>query len=220
MSAPRLRVIRHVLPIVCALALSGCGDILPKQEPMEILTSQVHVVPDPSWPQATWQLAVSRPVANDMLDSSRMAVVPTPGRIEVYKGVSWDDTVPEIVQTAAVQAFEDSGKIVAVGRQSNGLRTDLALHLDLRDYEAVYHEAGKPPEVAIVLNAKLVDFAGSRAIASKTFRQSVTASSTDVHAVAQAFDEALTAVTHDLVGWTLVAGEQAHINEPKAPEKP
>jgi cholesterol transport system auxiliary component len=127
--------------------------------------------------------------------------------------VSWDDTVPDIVQAAAVEAFEDSGKIVAVGRQANGLRTDFELQLDLRDYEAVYHDANSPPVITMVLTAKLVDFTESRAVASHTFTENVTASSTAVPAVAQAFDSGLAALVHDVVGWTLETGQQARAND-------
>jgi cholesterol transport system auxiliary component len=213
MSAHR-PTLRHVfIPACCALALSACSSLLPSKEPMEILTSQVHVDPDPAWPQVTWQLSVGRPSTNDMLESRRLAVVPTPGRIQVYKGVTWDDSVPDLVQTALVEAFEDSGRIVAVGRQASGLRNDFLLQLDLRDDEAVYHSAGAPPEVLIVVNAKLVDSAHSRAVAIHTFRATATASSTEVHAVAGAFDSALASLSHDVVGWTLTSGQQARAGD-------
>jgi cholesterol transport system auxiliary component len=56
----------------------------------------------------------------------------------------------------------------------------------------------------------MVDFSGNRVIANRTFRSTTTAASTDVHAVARAFDATLGAFVHDLVGWTLVNGQQAH----------
>lgn len=207
------RILRNLAIAACALALGACSAILPKDEPMEILQPQVQVTPDPSWPHVDWQLAVTRPSTNDMLDSRRMVVNPTPGRVEVYKGVAWNDTVPEVVQTAAIAAFEDSGKINAVGRQANGLHTDFALQFDLRDYQAVYHTPAGPPEITLVVSAKLVDFAGSRAVASRTFRATATASSTEVHAVARAFDTALGSLLHDVVGWTLVNGQQARADD-------
>ncbi|HEY2345198.1 MAG TPA: ABC-type transport auxiliary lipoprotein family protein [Xanthomonadaceae bacterium] len=219
MSAHRLVSLRLVAALAGTLALCSCSGILPKAEPMEILTPQVRVEPDPAWPQVRWQLSVGRPNANDMLESRRLSVIPTPGRIQFYKDVSWDDTVPEIVQSAIVEAFEDSGKIVAVGRQANGLRNDFSLQLDLRDDEAVYNTPGGPPEVVIVLNAKLVDSAHSRAVSSRTFRATATASTTNVHDVARAFDGALASLVHDLVGWTFANGQQARMEEPAVAPK-
>ncbi len=205
--------------IVLALPLVGCGGILPKKEPLEIVAPQVHVAPDPAWPQVAWQLTIARPSADDMLDSRRIAVSPAPGHIEVYKGAAWTNTAPDVVQTAVVQAFEDSGKILAVGRQTSGLRTDYSLLLDMRDYQAVYHDAAGPPEVTLTISAKLIDYASSRAIASHTFHQVSLAAGTSVAAVAQAFDTALGALVHDLVGWTLSNGQLARSSADAAASK-
>jgi cholesterol transport system auxiliary component len=219
MSAPRHLVRNAMASIVLLLPLVGCGSLLPKSEPQEIITSQVHVDPDPAWPRVGWQLTVVRPTTSDILDSRRMAVIPSPGRIEVYKGVAWDDTVPDIMQDTVVQAFEDSGKIPAVGHQSAGLHTDYLLLLEIRDDQAVYRTPSAPPEVTLVVNAKVVDYATSRAVASHTFRETVPASGTAVPAVAQAFDTALGAFVHELVGWTLVSGQQARTATDKAASK-
>jgi len=219
MSALRHLARNTIAAFVLVLPLAGCGSLLPKSEPQQIITSQAHVDPDPAWPHVAWQLTVARPSTSDILDSRRMAVIPSPGRIEVYKGVSWDDTVPDILQDTVVHAFEDSGKILAVGHQTAGLHTDYLLLLELRDDQAVYRTAAAPPEVSLVVNAKLVDFATSRAVASRTFRETVPASGTAVPAVAQAFDSALGAFVHELVGWTLVSGQQAKVEADKAAAK-
>ena len=204
MSTPR----RIASAALLLLALAGCG-VLPTKEPMQIIASQAQVAPDPSWPQVAWQLNVMRPNAAEILDSRRLAVVPAPGQIQVYKGVSWDDTLPDIVQDTLVHAFEDSGKILAAAHQNNGLRTDFTLQLEIRDAQAVYRTPAGPPEIDLVITAKLIDSNTSRALASHTFRQAVPAGGTAVPQVAQAFDTALGTNVHDIVGWTLVSGEQA-----------
>jgi cholesterol transport system auxiliary component len=211
MSAHRQLARNAIAATVLLLPLIGCGGLLPKREPLQIISPQTHVDPDPAWPQVGWQLVVARPTANDMLDSRRIAVIPSPGRIEVYKGAAWDDDVPDIVQDAVVHAFEDSGKILAVGHQSNGLRADFMLQLDLRDDQAVYRTPAGPPEVVMTVSARLIDSSSSRVVASRTFRQNVAASGTGVPAVARAFDGALVALAHDLVGWTFESGQKARL---------
>ncbi len=219
MSAHRQRIRNPIALIALTLSLAGCGAILPKKEPLQIIAPQVHVDPDPSWPQVGWELTVARPSANEMLDSRRLVVAPAPGRVEVYKGVSWDETMPDIVQDVIVHAFEDSGKILSVGHQTAGLRTDYMLLIEIRDNQAVYRTASAPPEINLVVNAKLVDYATSRAVASHTFREVVPATATAVPAVAQAFDAALGAFAHDLVGWTLSSGQQARNAAGAAPKR-
>lgn len=207
------KLLRSILAaVVLAIPLAGCSGIFNNKTPTQIIMPQVQVEPDPSWPQVAWQLTVMHPSTNDMLDSRRMAVSPSPGHIEVYKGVAWNNTITDLVQDAVVQGFEDSGKVIAVGHQTSGLNTDFALQIDIRDYQAVYHDAGAPPDVLVTINARLINYATSRAIASHTFRQVVPASGTGVPAVAHAFDTALGAVIHDLIGWTLSNGQQAKAN--------
>jgi len=209
MSASRQRIRNTFVSIALFLPLIGCSGILPQKESPQVITPQVHVDPDPAWPQVGWELSVARPTSDEMLDSRRMVVIPSPGQIEVYKGVMWDDSVPDIVQDSIVHAFEDSGKILAVGHQTAGLRTDFMLLLELRDDQAVYTTASAPPDITLVVNAKLIDYSTSRAVASRTFREVVPATGTAVPAVAQAFDSALNAFVHDLVGWVLTSGQQA-----------
>ncbi len=219
MSAPR-HLARNILAsLALTLPLIGCGDILPKKDPLQMLTPQIHVDSDPAWPHVGWQLTVARPTSNEMLDSRRMVVIPAPGQIQVYKGVTWDDSVPDIVQVTVVHAFEDSGKILAVGHQTAGLRSDFMLQLDLRDDQAVYRTPAGPPEIDVTITAKLIEYSSSRVVASHTFHQSVPASGTGVPAVAQAFDNALGALVHDVVGWTLTSGQQAHLAAESAASK-
>ncbi len=208
---------RHPLRITVALAaltlsLAGCG-ILPKKEPLQAMTSQAHVEIDPSWPQVRWQLTIARPSTNEMLDSRRMAVSPAPGQIQVYKGYAWEGNVPDIVQDTVIHAFQDSGKIPAVGHQTSGLHTDFLLQMDIRDDQAVYRTPAGPPEVVLVVTASLIDYSSSRAVASQTFRQVAPASGNGVPAVAQAFDTALGALVHDVVGWTLVTGQKHPVDD-------
>ena len=49
---------------------------------------------DPAWPTVTWQLPVPRPHAARMVDSPRIAVRPTPGELQVYKGAQLGQAAP------------------------------------------------------------------------------------------------------------------------------
>lgn len=209
---PHRKLLRSIAMLtLLTVSLAGCSGILPKKNSMQILSSQAQVEPDPSWPKVNWQITVARPSSNDMLNSRRMVVSPTAGKLEVYKGVSWDDNVPDIVQDIVVNAFEDSGKILATARQGTGARTDFTLQLDLRDDQAVYRTPAGPPEVTVTVTARLIDFSKSRAVASHTFRKVVPASTTAVPDVAHAFDIAWADIAHDVVGWTLTNGERARL---------
>lgn len=210
MSSSRLLAAFAACTLVFATA--GCG-LVAKSDPVKVLAPQARVAPDPSWPQVNWQIAIGRPVTSDALDTRRLLVSPTPGVLQVYKGVEWDDSLPEIVQDTVAEAFEDSDKILAVGHISSGLHTDFTLQMDIRDYQAEFRDPAGPPVVVLTINARLVDFASSRVVASRTFRETMPAASTSLDSAVRAFDGALAAVAHDMVGWALANGQEAKAHE-------
>ena len=188
------------------LFLSGCLS-LGGDATTTVYSPQIAVTPAAEWPSVTWPLVVAKPVASDALDSPRIAVRPEPDRLQVYQGAVWSESAPDLLQTTLVHGFEDSGKIVSVGRQASGVRSDFALLIDMRQFEAVYVDRNQPPAATIVLNAKLLGNPGGRVLAARNFRAEVPAADAKLPAVTAAFDQALTQVSTDIIGWTLTTGQ-------------
>lgn len=201
---------RQPARIALALALLGglaaCSPLPPKNSSTRIYAPQPQIAVDASWPQVGWQLSVARPIANPLLDSNRIAVRPEPGQFQVYKNAAWADDAPSLVQNALLRGFEDSRRIIAVGRPGSPLRPDYVLDLDLRHFETVYADAGAP-KVRIELQARLIAVRGNRVVAARRFVAEQAPSGVEVPAVAAAFETALGRLVGDVVGWTLVSGE-------------
>mgnify|MGYP003345153382 CR=1 FL=1 len=53
------------------------------------------------------------------------------------------------MQTLIIESLENSGKIVAVGRESVGLRADYILQSDLREFQAELDSRGGAPFTAL-----------------------------------------------------------------------
>lgn len=191
---------------LCALA--GCSILASgSKDPVTIYAPNVRVPADPAWPQVGWQLAIAKPSAARLVDSPRINVRPTPGELEVYRGVSWAQPSTDMFEDTLLRAFEDSGRIAGVARLGTGIRSDYKLAVDLRRFESDY--AGQAiPSATIEFNAKLLHTVDQRIAASRTFLVAEPAASTDTAAVAMAFEAALRKATHDLVGWTLDAGQR------------
>ena len=204
---PATHARRAVLALALLAACAGCS-ILGSKTPATIYAPEPRVAIDPAWPSVDWQLAIARPQATRALDSLRIAVRPTPGELEVYKGASWARAPSEQVEDTILHALEDSQKIRAVARQGTGLAADYTLLTDVRRFEADYAGAGVPA-ATIEINAKLLHATDQAIVASRTFTQALPASATDTASVAQAFDAALGTIAHDIVGWTLTTG-RAH----------
>ncbi|WP_355585169.1 ABC-type transport auxiliary lipoprotein family protein [Xanthomonas cannabis] len=211
-----MRVLRPLL-CISLLALGGCSVLTGgDQKPATIYAPTVRVTPNPSWPQVTWQLAINKPSAARVIDSPRINVRPTPGELQIYHGAGWAQPATDMLEDSVVRRFEDSGKIAAVARIGTGIRSDYKLAIDLRRFESDY--AGQPvPSATIELNAKLLHSSDQRVVASRTFLVARPSSGTDVAAVAAAFEQALTQVTTDLVGWTLTTGQQDSAALPRTP---
>lgn len=201
---------RGIAALLLAAGLGGCALLGGSKEPVTIYSPEPAVVADASWPSADWQLAIARPDASRALDSLRIAVRPTPGELQVYKGASWAKRPGEQLEDTILHGLEDSNRIRAVARASSGIAADYTLLTELRHFEAEY--AGRAvPNVVIEVTAKLVSTRDESVVASRTFRQEVPATDTATAAVADAFGKALGQVAQELDGWVLASGNAAHV---------
>lgn len=198
--------------IACAL-LGGCSLLgSGTRENTTIYAPDPRISADPSWPTVPWQLAISPASAARMIDSLRIAVSPTPGEVQVYKGARWSKPPTQMLEDAILRALEDSGRIGAVARQGSGIDGDYKLLMDLRRFEADY--AGTAvPSATIEVNAKLLHPIDQQVAATRTFLVARPAAGTSVSEVAAAFDAALGDATREIAGWVLVAGQQ-HQQQP------
>jgi cholesterol transport system auxiliary component len=159
---------------------------------------------DPGLPKVEWQLAIDTPIAEAGLASSRIALRQSALSVEYFARSAWTDTAPSMVQTLLVESFENTGKIVAVGRQSVALRGDYVLITELREFQAEYN--GKPaPDVRVRLNSKLIRMPHRVIVANHTIESVVPAENGSLDAVVSAFDEALGKVLKRTVEWCLTA---------------
>jgi len=191
-----------------ALLLAGCSILATPKDAPTVFAPETKAEADPAWPSVNWQLGTSRPGAARVLDSSRIAVSPVPGELQVYKGAAWARTPPEMLEDGVLRTLEDSGKIPAVARQGSGIAADYRLVMDIRHFEADYLGAATPSAV-VEVSAKLLHASDQAVVGSRVFRHAQPASGTDVALVADAFGQALGATSRDIAGWVLAAG-QAH----------
>lgn len=159
--------------------------------------------------RAQWQLLVETPLANNGIDTPRIALGETSNRMTYYAAANWVDTAPDMIQTLLVESFENSRRIVAVGVERSGLRADFILKTDLRDFQANYAGADPTvtaPEAVVRINAKLVRMPRRNIVASDTFEARVAASSPALTDIVAAMDNATGAVLRRIVEWTLQQG--------------
>ena len=216
-ASPRIATLLAAV-LLAGLPLTGCSVVGGSKEPPTLFAPEAMAEADPAWPGVDWQLGTSRPSAARVLDSSRIAVSPVPGQLQVYKGAAWARTPPEMLEDGVLRTLEDSGKIPAVARTGSGIATEYRLVMDIRHFEAEYAGAAVPSAV-IEVSAKLLHAQDPAVVASRSFRHVVPAAGTDVGLVADAFAQALRATSRDIAGWALTSGQAHDTAHPPTPQR-
>lgn len=207
---------RHLLAAGLAIVLAGCSILSDKPKSTStIYAPDPRVQADANWPRVDWQLVLAPPNAARIVDSLRIAVRPTPGELQVYRGAQWARTPSDMLQDTLLRTLEDSGRIAGVARQGSGMAGDFRLVLDIRRFEADYAQTAIP-SATIEVSAKLLNVSDQRVAASRVFVQAQPAATTAVADVAHAFEQSLQSIGHDIAGWTLTSGETYRRNRPPA----
>lgn len=205
----RRRTLRAMLALPLAGVLGACDLAVPGQGPPPTL---FRLTPKSTFrddlPKVTWQLVLEAPIANAGLNTTRVTLQRTATQLEYFARSNWIDRSPLMIQTLMIESFENSGRIVAVGRETVGLRADFVLKTELREFQANYHETD-PPTVQVAINAKLVVMPHRLIIGSRNFAHATQAAADRMEDIIPAFDEALGKVLKRLVEWTLITGEKA-----------
>lgn len=208
----RIKRYRAVAPLLLlAGLLAGCSGIIPGSgTPASLYTLTPKSTFDESIAAVPWQLVVEEPSAAGGLQVQSIALRTKAIELQYFAGARWTERAPRMVQTLLVESFENSGKIVAVGRQTIGLRSDFNLKTELREFQAEYAGTNRPPTVHVRMSARLIQQPRREIIASKNFDAKVVASSTSVEDVILAFDGALGKVIRRTVEWSLEKGAAAY----------
>ncbi len=189
------------------LLVGGCASIGLSGEAPDLYTLTPKSTFGAETPYVDWQLVIEEPLASGGLDSSRIALKPEPTEFRHFAGARWIERAPVMVQTLIIESFESSERIVGVGRQSIGLRSDYNLKLELREFQAEYFDKTAPPAVRVRINAKLVRQPRQQIIASKSFEFRRSASEDSIRAIVRAFDSSLGRAMKNLVEWTLTSAQ-------------
>ena len=198
-----------------AVLLSACSlpDLGSGPPPDLYILSPKSTFPE-DLPSVDWQLVVEEPSTAKGIDTDRIAIAPTSLEVKYLAGARWADRAPRMVQQLLIQSFENTKKIVSVGRQSIGLRSDFVLKVELREFQAE-KTAEDGTVVRVRVNLKLVRIAMGQIVASQSFEAVKPANSENVADIVQAFDDGVGAVLKRAVAWTLKAGEDTKAKKPR-----
>lgn len=218
----RDRIVATLLAGAIVLAgLTGCSFDFPGSTPpprLYVLTPKSTFPKDV--PNVNWQLLIEIPHSPAGINTQRIVLRDSPIELKYFDRSNWTDLAPKMVQALMVESFENSGKILAVGRESVGLRADYVLKTELREFQAEYVSEmsqlgtgvdidAAPPQIRVRMNVKLVKLPQRSIVASHTFESIKTAHMNSMESIMGAFDEALGKTLKGVVVWSLRNGEEA-----------
>lgn len=211
------RPTRRILALgAAALALAGCSGLPLAGPAPQLYTLSPKSTFPPDLPGVEWQLAVDRPSSPAGLATTRIAVARGPHAIDYYAGAQWIDDAPNMVQRLLIESFENSGRIVGVGRESISLRSDFVLQIELREFQAHYANGAEVPTVNVRVSVKLVRMPQRHIVASASMERLMTSPDNRMASIVDIFDQALGKVLRDIVVWTLTNPETRAWRRPGA----
>lgn len=190
-----------------ALALAGCNGLSISGPPPKLYTLTPKSTFADDLPAVSWQLAIDRPTSPAGLATTRIAVARGPHVIDYYAGAQWIDDAPNMVQRLLIESFENSRRIVGVGRQSVSLRSDFVLRVELREFQAEYANGAEVPTINVRIGVKLVRMPQRHIVAATSVERLVPAADNRIGTIIECFDQALGKVLRDIVVWTLTNPE-------------
>ncbi len=204
------RRLRAPVPLLAAAALAGCSAIAALDRAATPVDAHELRVPD-DVPRArsarNAQLVVETPVAGGAIDTDRILVRPGATRVAYLPGARWSASAPEMLQTAMVGTFLESGGFRFVGRRPLGARGDVALVSELTAFGAhvlpVAGEGQGGAEVRVALVATLVRDGEGDVLATRRFARTAPIPDTSDAAILAGFDAASAALLRDLAAWVL-----------------
>lgn len=188
-----------------ALLTSACASIIPEPAPAKTIyrlsaSSQDTVIkPNPD----AIILRVDRPTVPRPLSGSNITVSPSGDRILSASGAVWAEKVPDLIHGSILDVFSGRPNIIGVLPVS-GARTELRLHLNVRNFEAIYDQGkGNSPLAVVRYTATLANASDRNLIGSFDVRETARASGNTISEIVRAQDIANAAAVNDIADWVL-----------------
>jgi cholesterol transport system auxiliary component len=184
------------LPLVAAL-IAGCGTKANND------TFDLSITPASTGPAARGrQILVPEPTALKSLDSNQVVVRVSPSEIQYLANSQWGDTLPRMVQSKLVAAFENSGRLGGVGKPGQGLAIDYQVVAEIRAFEVSTVGADS---ANVEIFVKLLNDRNGTVRAQRGFQASVPVSGSGNRNFVEALNAAFAAVGAQIVDWSLQA---------------
>lgn len=196
------------MSLLILLLLNGCVQVFPDPvPPAQVYSFRVEIPPNKDWQNKNWQLSVSEPAANSMLNSRRIAIrfqekPDSPQTWDYVKGQQWAGRLPQMIQEDLAEQLTRTQKLKGVVKESVALNANYQLLPTLYEFHIEDSLEG-PNYVLIQLLMQLRDNKTQKIVASKVFLQKQIAPGKNFPTFKKAFDQAYSILIQDFLDWLL-----------------
>jgi len=195
--------------LLFAVFLCACS-VLPERVPVELYELPPSTVESSSQEQRATtptlpSLRLATPSASDALGTTRLLVRVQNGSFQAHPGARWAAAAPVLWRDWLLDAFWRDGRVGALSTSSDGLQSALELGGMLR---SLHHDYGDRSVAVIRFDARLVDTASRRILASRRFEAEAPVQGSAPADVVTALGAAADELARELIPWTLEQGSQ------------
>lgn len=201
--SPRLTAAALAL---AAIALSGCISLFPKSEPAQLyrftasMPSQTFA---PGTAFGVMRLVTGFPRASA---GDRILTMNSAGEAAYIAGARWVSPASVLFDEQVSAAFHNGGRARLISR-GEVVRADVALKLDVLTFETVYDQGPKAaPQVVITVRGVMTRNRDRSLIGERAFTARIRAGENRVGAIVPAYNQALSQVLGEVVGWVNAEG--------------
>lgn len=191
-----------IMPMMVFVA--GCSPLKIPGPPPDLYNLTPKSTFNDNLPDIKKQLIIEEPIAAGGLDNNRIALRPHATKLQFFANARWTERAPKMLQTLLVESFENTNKIISVGRQSIGLRSDFTLKTEMREFQVEQGPDSNTSTIRVRINAKLVQQPNRVIVGSQSFESRLDIQKGGgMNDIVIAFDTATGKVIKKLVEWTL-----------------
>lgn len=206
--SPMIRNAARALAVAgLTVALSGCISVFPKAKPASMYRFGGGEVSAPKGPPGAMFGVLKAPSSFTRSAAGDRILTVTNGEVAYIAGARWVSPAFVLFEEAIAHAFEtDPGRARLISR-GEVAKADLVLRLEVRTFETDYVNGPKSaPEIVVRVRGVLNRNSDRALVGDQIFEARVMAADNRVSAIVPAYDEAVTKVLGDIVGWVNAAG--------------
>ncbi len=149
-------------------------------------------------------LMLDRFETSSFLNNDKIVLTKQGTVYDYFADIRWSDKIPAMLYSSLKASYENKSSYNVIDFNDSTIDNQYLLKMDLRHFEANYHEGdlSMAPEIYIEIYAVLVRRSDQKIVASKVFSKTDQVSENKLMTIVTSFDDLYQQTQNDLIAWT------------------